>query len=211
MDSILDPACRGLISPQSYCTLFSPLSRRCPFQDKHKQKNLCILKTDINLSLPIFPAIKGNHYVIDRHGYPPYFFFFLWMMDEWMDKSMLILISLWHRLISSRLYSVTTNNVIGRWLEDRYWLVYKIPAVTSNFKVFLKLNHECFLLISFILCLEIYLSRTMVHVFKIALIDMNGGKSSVHYQYHTTWPLLLMLLVSNVTTTCRASGAMTWM
>ena len=99
-------ACIGLISPQSYYTLFSPLSRRCPFQDKHKQKNLCILKTDINLSLLIFPAIRGNHYVIDRHGYPPYFIssFGGWWMSGCMDKSMLILISLWHRLISSRLY-----------------------------------------------------------------------------------------------------------
>ena len=112
MDSILDPVWIGLISPQSYYTLFSPLSRRCPFQDKHKQKNLCILKTDISLSLPIFPAIRGNHYVIDRHGYPPYFFssFGGWWMSGCMDKSMLILISLWHRLISSRLYIVDSPN-----------------------------------------------------------------------------------------------------
>ena len=103
MDSILDQACIGLISPLSYYTLFSPLSRRCPFQDKHKQKNRCILKT-----LSMFPAIRGNHYVIDRHGYPPYYFssFGGWWMSGCMDKSMLILISLWHRLISSWLYSV---------------------------------------------------------------------------------------------------------
>ena len=48
-----------------------------PPQDKHKQKNLCILKT-----LPMFPAIRGNHYVIDRHGYP--LIIFLLLMDEWM-------------------------------------------------------------------------------------------------------------------------------
>ena len=29
------------------------------------------------LSLLIFPAIRGNHYLIDRHGYPPYFFLLL--------------------------------------------------------------------------------------------------------------------------------------
>ena len=39
VDSILDPACIGLITPQSYYTLSSPLSR-CPFQDKHKKESL---------------------------------------------------------------------------------------------------------------------------------------------------------------------------
>ena len=64
---------QSLISLQS--TLFSP-QLRCPFQDKHKQKNLCFLKTDSNLSLPMLPAIRGNYYLvdIDRHGYssPPF-------------------------------------------------------------------------------------------------------------------------------------------
>ena len=38
----------------------------------------------------------GNHYVIDRHGYPPYYFssFGGKWMSGCMDKSMLILISL---------------------------------------------------------------------------------------------------------------------
>ena len=54
-------------------------------------------------SLLIFPAIRGNYYVIERHGYSPYSFAYFggWWMSRCMDKSMLLLISLCHRLIST--------------------------------------------------------------------------------------------------------------
>ena len=52
---------------------FISLQSFFPPQDKLKQLNLCILKTNNNLSLPIFPAIRGNHYVIDidQYSFPP--------------------------------------------------------------------------------------------------------------------------------------------